>query len=211
MRKTNIKATRMELLSTKKKSVLAQRGHKLLKNKQDQLMQSFLKLIEEAKGKRKEVEERIKEVYKEFISAKAVMGKEEIDYALSSSLKEGRLEVETKTIAGVRLPKFKYTPPPFKLRYSLLTTSPQLDKALLMLSKLIKELVELAEFEISILRLGKEIENTRRRVNALEHILIPELEETVKYIQMKLDEIERSAFVTLSRLKSLEEKDRSLT
>ncbi|HID71703.1 MAG TPA: V-type ATP synthase subunit D, partial [Thermoplasmata archaeon] len=156
MRKTNIKATRMELLSTKKKSVLAQRGHKLLKNKQDQLMQSFLKLIEEAKGKRKEVEERIKEVYKEFISAKAVMGKEEIDYALSSSLKEGRLEVETKTIAGVRLPKFKYTPPPFKLRYSLLTTSPQLDKALLMLSKLIKELVELAEFEISILRLGKE-------------------------------------------------------
>ncbi|HID71194.1 MAG TPA: V-type ATP synthase subunit D, partial [Thermoplasmata archaeon] len=69
----------------------------------------------------------------------------------------------------------------------------------------------LAEFEISILRLGKEIENTRRRVNALEHILIPELEETVKYIQMKLDEIERSAFVTLSRLKSLEEKDRSLT
>ena len=211
MRKTNIKATRMELLSTKKKSVLAQRGHKLLKNKQDQLMQSFLKLIEEAKGKRKEVEERIKEVYNEFISAKAVMGKEEIDYALSSSLKEGRLEVETKTIAGVRLPKFKYTPPPFKLRYSLLTTSPQLDKALLMLSKLIKELVELAEFEISILRLGKEIENTRRRVNALEHILIPELEETVKYIQMKLDEIERSAFVTLSRLKSLEEKDRNLT
>lgn len=203
MAKSNIKATRMELLSTKKKHKLATKGHKLLKSKQDQLMQAFLKLIEEAKGRRKEIEERVLKVYSEFIAARALMGKEELEYALTASKIESSLRVEAKTIAGIQIPKFEYVSSDFDVNYSLISTSSQLDTSLKMLTEVTKELVELAEFEISILRLGQEIENTRRRVNALEHILIPELEETTKYIQMKLDEMERSTFVTLSRLKSM--------
>jgi V/A-type H+/Na+-transporting ATPase subunit D len=203
MVKTNIKATRMELLSTKKKHKLATKGHKLLKSKQDQLMQAFLKLIEEAKGRRKEIEDRVLKVYREFIAARALMGKEELEYALSASKIESSLRVEAKTIAGIQIPKFQYVSSDFDVNYSLISTSSQLDSSLKMLTELMKDLVELAEFEVSILRLGQEIENTRRRVNALEHILIPELESTTKYIQMKLDEMERSMFVTLSRLKSM--------
>ena len=205
MAKSNIKATRMELLSTKKKQKMATKGHKLLKSKQDQLVQAFLKLIEEAKGRRKEIEELVMKSYREFISARALMGKEELEYALTTSKIESKLEVKTKIIAGIQIPKFEYVSSPFDVNYSLISTSSQLDSSLQMLSSVMKELVELAEFEVSIQRLGREIENTRRRVNALEHILIPELEETAKYIQMKLDEMERSTFVTLSRLKSMEE------
>ena len=205
MVKSNIKATRMELLSTKKKHKLAKKGHKLLKSKQDQLMQAFLRLIEEAKGRRKEIEEQVIQSYNEFICARALMGKEELEYALASSRTESQLKVTTKTIAGIQIPKFEYITPELDLNYSLISTSSQLDSSLQMLGSVMKGLVELAEFEISIQRLGKEIENTRRRVNALEHILIPELEETAKYIQMKLDEMERSTFVTLSRLKSMGE------
>ena len=205
MAKSNIKATRMELLSTKKKQKMATKGHKLLKSKQDQLVQAFLKLIEEAKGRRKEIEELVMKSYHEFISARALMGREELEYALATSKIESKLEVKTKIIAGIQIPKFEYVSSPFDVNYSLISTSSQLDSSLKMLSSVMKDLVELAEFEVSIQRLGREIENTRRRVNALEHILIPELEEIAKYIQMKLDEMERSTFVTLSRLKSMEE------
>jgi len=195
----------MELLTTKKKQKMATKGHKLLKSKQDQLMQAFLQLIEEVKGRRKEIEKKVMKSYQEFISARALMGREELEYALASSRIESRLEVKTKIIAGIQIPKFEYASSPFDVNYSLISTSSQLDSSLKMITDVMKDLVELAEFEVSIQRLGKEIENTRRRVNALEHILIPELRETIKYIQMKLDEMERSTFVTLSRLKSMEE------
>ncbi len=207
MATSNIKATRMELLTTRKKHKMATKGHKLLESKRDQLMAAFRQLIKVVKGRRKEIEQQVLRSYGEFLCARALMGKEEMEYALLSADTNATLEVKTKAIAGIQIPKFEYRSRDFSANYSLMTTPSQLDTSLKMLSETMKELVELAEFEVSIQRLGKEIETTRRRVNALEHILIPELEGIIKYIQMKLDEMERSTFVTLSRLKSMEEKE----
>lgn len=197
------KLTRMELLITKKKLKLARRGHKLLKDKRDELMKNFLEIIKETKRRREELEKELENAYKEFLFVRASTSMQELENAFLYPKSGTTVEGATKTLVGVEVPELKLNLSPVDLGYSLIQTPIQLDKALVCFHQALQKLALLAQLERSSELLALEIERTRRRVNALEHILIPQLERKVKYIELRLEEIERANFCNLMRIKEI--------
>lgn len=201
-----VNPTRMELLKLKKRLILARRGHRLLKDKQDELMRNFLSLIEEIKELRLTVEIELFQAYGSFLIARLTMGKEFLDEALMFSQLETNLEVTYVPLMNLRIPRYRLNIEGDYFSYGLLTTSMELDRALKRYRELIPKMVELAEKERELEMLSYEIEKTRRRVNALEHILIPNIFETISYISMKLEELERSNLTRLMKIKDIVRK-----
>ena len=204
---TQTTPTRMELTRLKKKLVTAVRGHKLLKDKRDELMRQFLDLAKENMELRKAVEEGIRKANANFVTAKASMPEEELHTALMTPKQEVYLEAERKNVMSVEIPVFEYrtrTADPNDIySYGFAFTSGDLDDAVRSLADVLPQMLELAEKEKACQLLAAEIEKTRRRVNALEHVMIPETRESIRYITMKLDENERSSQIRLLKVKDM--------
>lgn len=204
---TQITPTRMELTRLKKKLVTAVRGHKLLKDKRDELMRQFLDLAKENMELRKAVEEGIRKANANFVTAKASMPEEALHTALMAPKQEVYLEAERKNVMSVEIPVFEYrtrTADPNDIySYGFAFTSVDLDDAVRSLADVLPQMLELAEKEKACQLLAAEIEKTRRRVNALEHVMIPETQESIRYITMKLDENERSSQIRLLKVKDM--------
>lgn len=208
MAKLNVNPTRMELSRLKKTLSTATRGHKLLKDKQDELMRQFINLVKYNNELRKEVENELQGSLKDFVMARAVMSSEFLEEAISMPKESISVEVGQKNIMSVDVPVMD-----FKRQlegdegsifpYGFANTSAGLDDAIAKLYSILPKLLELAEVEKSCQLMADEIEKTRRRVNALEYMTIPQLQETIKYIRMKLDENERSALTRLMKVKSI--------
>lgn len=203
----NVNPTRMELTKLKRKLVTAVRGHKLLKDKRDELMRQFLLLVRENRSLRIEVENAIKEANRHMAVARSVMQDEVMDVALMLPKQSLELEVESKNVMSVLIPVFKTS---YKTAdkndiysYGYAFTSSDLDGAVKALSDILPQMLRLAEVEKSCQLMAAEIEKTRRRVNALEHVMIPRYKETIKYIAMKLDENERSTITRLMKVKDM--------
>lgn len=195
--------TRMVLLRLKKRTALARRGHKLLKDKQDELVRVLFVLLEGLKELRNRVEQELSESIKRFVLARSFLEPEEVEELfLVPSVKSG-IEIKENKIMTVLVPVFESRFEGDFISYGLASTSPELDISLESLFNTYKDLIELAEKEKSLELLAIEIEKTRRRVNALEYILIPELENTVKFISMKLAEMERSDIARLMKIKDI--------
>jgi len=197
----------MVLTGLKKRLKTARRGHKLLKDKRDELMKKFLDIVRENKRLREEVERKVSIVHSRFVMARALMNAEVLEEALMSPKVEVNLKASTKNIMSVDVPVLEYTTEGGGegdiYPYGFANTTGELDEAIATLSELVPELLKLAEMEKSAQLLADEIEKTRRRVNALEYVLIPNLEETIKYIVMKLDENERSNLTRLMKVKDM--------
>ena len=204
---TQTTPTRMELTRLKKKLVTAVRGHKLLKDKRDELMRQFLDLAKENMELRKAVEEGIRKANANFVTAKAPMPEEGPHTALMAPKQEVYLEAERKNVMSVEIPVFEYrtrTADPNDIySYGFAFTSVDLDDAVRSLADVLPQMLELAEKEKACQLLAAEIEKTRRRVNALEHVMIPETRESIRYITMKLDENERSSQIRLRKVKDM--------
>ena len=203
----HVNPTRMELTRLKKKLVTATRGYKLLKDKRDELMRQFLEMVRENKALREKVEAGIKEANQNFVLARAGMSQEALNVALMAPKQEVYLEAETKNVMSVEIPVFKSstrTPDPNDIySYGFAFTSGDLDDAVKKLADLLPDLLKLAECEKSCQLMAAEIEKTRRRVNALEHVVIPETRQNIRYITMKLDENERSSQTRLMKVKDM--------
>jgi V/A-type H+/Na+-transporting ATPase subunit D len=194
-------ATRMELLAIKKKIKLATKGHKLLKQKRDALISEFFSLVDGLKKTRKDLENKISIAFKSLILAQAVNGKEEVERAAGSSDKISPILVSHKIIMGIRAPIFKWEEKESKISYSMLSTSTELDIAATNFRDVLSTLIKLAEIEATVKSLADEIKKTKRKVNALERILIPRLHYQATYIVMRLEEMERENFSRLKLIK----------
>lgn len=197
-----VSTTRMELLKLRKRFILAKKGHKLLKDKQEVLLHRFLKLIAENKGYRKSLEERLILVATKFFLIQARVPEEILEEVLIKP--EVNLEVESskEKILNVSVPHFSLIQKgDFHSFGSSVPSS--LNKILDEYSEILKELLRLAELERKIELFAAEIERTRRRVNALEYVLLPNLEETIAYIEFKLEELERGNLIRLKRVKEI--------
>jgi len=197
----------MELTRLKKKLVTAVRGHKLLKDKRDELMRQFLDLVRENKILREKVEKGIEKANKNFVLAGALMQDEILNTALLAPKQSVSVEAGKRNVMSVEIPVFDY-----KTRladendiysYGYAFTSCDLDDAVKSLSDVFPDMLKLAECEKSCQLMASEIEKTRRRVNALEHVMIPQTQESIKYITMKLDENERSTQIRLMKVKDM--------
>lgn len=202
-----VNPTRMELTRLKKKLVTASRGHKLLKDKRDELMRQFLDMARENMELRKKVEASIKAANTNFVIAKAGMNEQTLSTALMAPKQEVRIALGDRNVMSVDIPVYDYKTKSANSNdiysYGFAFTSGELDDAVKSLSDILPDMLRLAEVEKSCQMLAAEIEKTRRRVNALEHVIIPETREGIKYISMKLDENERSTQVRLMKVKDM--------
>ena len=215
MARLNVNPTRMELTKLKKRLGTATRGHKLLKDKQDELMRRFIDLIKHNNELRKSVEEELQNAFKDFVMASALMSSEFLEEAIAYPKESISVEVETKNLMSVNVPVMKFKrkledDPGSIYPYGFASTSADLDGAIEKLYIILPELLELAEVEKSCQLMADEIEKTRRTVNALEYMTIPQLKQTIKYIKMKLGENERGALTRLMKVKSMMEKNQEL-
>ena len=211
MPKLNVNPTRMELTRLKGKLRTAQRGHKLLKDKRDELMKQFLETVREVRGLRAEVEEELMTVHGAFTVASALMSSEAMEQALIYPKQSVELTMDFQNIMSVNVPVYD-----FKTKtqsdsdiypYGFAATSGELDTAVDALGKVFRKMLKLAQVEKSAQLMAEEIEKTRRRVNALEYVVIPNTQETIRYINMKLDENDRSTTIRLMKVKDMLLKD----
>ncbi|MGL4798946.1 MAG: V-type ATP synthase subunit D [Cellulosilyticaceae bacterium] len=202
-----VNPTRMELTKLKKKLAVARRGHKLLKDKRDELMRQFLELVKENMAIREQVEAGILEANKYFVLARSVLSDEILDASLMVPKQEVNLQVTMQNKMSVDVPRFitdtKIPNEEAIYCYGYAFTSSELDDAVKLVQELLPNLLKLAECEKSAQLMSDEIEKTRRRVNALEHVIIPNMQEKIKYIVMKLDESERSTQIRLMKVKDM--------
>ena len=206
MARINVNPNRMELSKLKKRLVVARRGHKLLKDKQDALIKAFLERARAGKALREKVEAELQECYGTFAFSRAQTTPEILEQALIFPGARCTLSVAWRNVMSVMVPKYDVKQEGNPVNYGFASVPLLLDVALEQFSKLILRLLELAAEEKAIRLMAGEIERTRRRVNALEYVMIPNLQETIRHISMKLDEQERS---TLSRLMKIKEIVRS--
>jgi V/A-type H+-transporting ATPase subunit D len=204
---TQVTPTRMELTRLKKKLVTAVKGHKLLKDKRDELMRQFLDLVRENMALRQKVEAGILSANKNFVIAKAGMSEQILNTALMSPKQGVYLEAGKKNVMSVDIPVFETKTRTADANdvysYGFAFTSGDLDGAVKSLANILPDMLRLAEVEKSCQLMASEIEKTRRRVNALEHVIIPETQQNIKYITMKLDENERSTQIRLMKVKDM--------
>ena len=207
MATTQINPTRMELTRLKKKLGTAVKGHRLLKDKRDELMREFLDLVKVNMELREKVEKGIKNANNNFVLAKAGMSDEELRTALMTPKQEISLITNKKNVMSVDIPVYDFKTKTADSNdiysYGFAFTSGDLDYAVDSLQEVFKDMLKLAEVEKSCQLMAAEIEKTRRRVNALEHVIIPETKEGIRYITMKLDENERSTQVRLMKVKNM--------
>ncbi len=203
----NVNPTRMQMTKLKKQLVTAKRGHKMLKDKRDELMRQFIELVQENKKLREKIEAELKVCSSHFVNASAVMSKKALDSSLMSSKQQTGVEVTSRNIMSVDVPVFSSVDQsPEKgdiFPYGFAFTSFELDDAVTSLNDLMPDLIKLAETEKSCELMAAEIERTRRRVNSLEHVMIPRYEDTIKYIAMKLEENDRSSRTRLMKVKDM--------
>lgn len=203
---SRVNPTRMELTKQKKKLISASRGHKLLKDKRDELVRQFMDLIKVNMELRQKVEKGLKEANMEFAVARAGMSDETLNTALMASKKTLEIKQDYKNIMSVDIPKFSTNDDISGndiYSYGYAFTAGDLDDAVYSLSTVFADMLKLAEVEKSCRLMASEIEKTRRRVNALEHVIIPEALDNIKYITMKLDENERSTQIRLMKVKDM--------
>lgn len=207
MAATQVNPTRMELTRLKKKLKTAVRGHKLLKDKRDELMRQYLDLVRENMALRLKVEEGIKNTNRNFVIAKAGMSEQTLHTALMAPKQEVYLECGRKNVMSVDIPVFQYKTRTADANdiysYGFAFTSNDLDDAVKSLADILPEMLKLSETEKACQLMAAEIEKTRRRVNALEHVVIPQTEQNIRYITMKLDENERSTQIRLMKVKDM--------
>ena len=200
---SNINATRMELLRLRKRSNLARRGHKLLKDKRDELMRQWLKIIGEVKELRFSIENEFQSVLERFVLAKASIGSNQVEQELLLPAKKISVSVSERNVMSVHVPVYTREISGDIIPYGYMNTSGEMDIAFNDFNKFIENLFDLAEKEKAVQLMAVEIEETRRRVNALEYKLIPSIIETISFITMKLDETERSNTVRLMKVKDI--------
>ena len=201
----NVKPTRMELLKLKRRVKLADKGHKLLKEKRDALISEFMVVIKEYREARKKVEENLKIAFYNLLMAHVLLGSRDIEQISAITLRDIGLDFTTKNIMGVSVPVMKIDDPVRRINergYGLLSTNAKLDDAAKNFEESILSIVKLAEIEESVRRIAEEVEKTKRRVNALEYIVIPRLKATIKHIEMRMEEIERESFLRLKKIKA---------
>ena len=207
MASTQVNPTRMELTRQKKKLATATRGHKLLKDKRDELMRQFLELVRENKTLREKVEEGLEAVNKNFVLARASSSDQALNTALLAPKQEVYLNADTRNVMSVEIPVFTTSTRSADegdiYSYGFAFTSGDLDDAVKSLQELLLDMLRLAEVEKSCQLMAAEIEKTRRRVNALEYVMIPDAQEKIRYITMKLDENERSTQIRLMKVKDM--------
>lgn len=200
-----VKPTRMELSNLKKKKKVAVRGHKLMKDKRDEMVRRFIIYVRRNKELREQVEAKLALAMQSFVLARATMGSEQIEEALAYPARPAEITVGSQHILSVQAPKLelKLSDGPMELPYGMATTGAELDGAVREFSDLLPMLIELAEVEKICNRLADEIEKTRRRVNALEYVMIPQFDEAIHTITMKLDENERGNLTRLMKTKDM--------
>lgn len=205
----NVKPTRMELSTLKDRLKVAQNGYDLLKDKQDELMRQFIELIKENNQLRNEVEDELSGALGNFVLASSSMNDAFMEEIVALPTKQVNLEIVKKNIMSVDVPKmsFSYDDDNQKsdneVKYGYLNTSSELDDAIEVLNDVMPKLLKLSEIEKTCQLMATEIESTRRRVNALEYRMIPNIKETIKYIQMKLDENERASITRMIKVKDM--------
>ena len=207
MASTQVTPTRMELTRLKKKLVTAVKGHKILKDKRDEFMRQFLALVRENMALRQKVDAGILSANKNFVIARAGMSEQILNTALMAPKQEVFLEADKRNVMSVDIPVFKTSTRTADANdiysYGFAFTSGDLDGAVKSLADILPDMLKLAEVEKSCQLMASEIEKTRRRVNALEHVIIPETRQNIKYITMKLDENERSTQIRLMKVKDM--------
>ena len=207
MARLNVNPTRMVMSKLKAQLKVAIKGHKLMKDKRDELMRIFLDLAREIKALREEVEPMLEEVYGSFSVARAVMTPEMLEEALMYPKQSVKLIATEKNVMSIDVPSFDFEQENSQTGsvypYGFATTSGELDKSIEKLSILFPKLLQLAGMEKEAMLIADEIEKTRRRVNALEYVKIPNYKETIKYIKMKLDENERGNQTRLMKVKDM--------
>lgn len=201
----NVNPTRMELGKLKKRLVTARKGHKLLKDKRDEMVKQFLEIVKADRKLRKDVEGELSSVQNGYALAASLMPTPAMEEAIAFATSSIDLQVSSKNIMSVNTPVYKaeISKSESIYPYGFAFTSGDLDLSIQGISKLSSKLIELAQTEKTMFLLAAEIETTRRRVNALENVMIPELEETIKYITMKLDENERGNLSRLMKVKDM--------
>ncbi len=207
MARLNVNPTRMELTRLKRRLITARRGHKLLKDKRDELMKQFLAIVRQNKELRLRVEKALSTSAASFTVASAAMSPALLEQSLLYPKQSVSLDMSLKNIMSVNVPVYD-----FKMAtdnaadiypYGFATTPGELDDALNHIAQILPDLLQLAAIEKSVQLLSIEIEKTRRRVNALEYVMIPQFEETIRYITMKLDENERGNLSRLMKVKDM--------
>lgn len=206
----NVNLTRIESINMKKSLKTAQRGHKLLKDKLDELVKKLLELVRENQKLRKKTDEMLQNAYQNFMLAKAVIGEQYIEEALVIPNQSVSVDISEKSIMSVKIPEFNFKKltnlndeEESKVLYGFAYTTSELDKAIENFSEVSKSLLELAQNEKAIELISAEIEKTRRRVNAIENVTIPNYIDTIKYIGLKLSEDERASTSRLMKIKEM--------
>ena len=207
MASTTVKATRMELTRLKNRLTTATRGHKLLKDKRDELMKQFLEIVRQNRVLRARVEKSLEEAHASFTVASAVMSPEMLEQALLYPKQSVELDMGFQNIMSVNVPIYTFHTKNDDAAeiypYGFAQTSGELDDAVDALSRVFQDMLQLAQVEKTMQLLAEEIEKTRRRVNALEYVMIPEMQENIRYISMKLEEDERSTTSRLMKVKDM--------
>ena len=207
MASTNVNPTRMEMKRLKARLKTAQRGHRLLKDKRDELMRQFMEIVQENRRLRERVEKGLSEAMAALATASAVMSPEMLEQALLYPKQSVELGVSFKNVMSVHVPVYEFktrnNDPSEIYPYGFAMTSGELDDALSALSRVFMDMLELARVEKAMQLMAQEIEKTRRRVNALEYIMIPEMQSNIRYILMKLDENERGNITRLMKVKDM--------
>lgn len=208
MAKMNVNPTRMELRRLKTRLKTATRGHKLLKDKSDEMIRQFMVYVRENKRLREEIEAELSIALKGFTLARAVSSNAVIEEAVMMPATKAEISLSSNNVMSVEVPSISVVEHEGqdKYPYSFDTVTSELDASIGTLSTLLVKLVKLAEVEKTCNMLADEIEKNRRRVNALEYVMIPQIEETIKYINMKLDENERASTIRLMKVKSMIEQ-----
>ncbi|MCL2522254.1 MAG: V-type ATP synthase subunit D [Erysipelotrichales bacterium] len=203
MAANQVNATRMELSKLKNKLVTARRGHKLLKDKQDELVRQFLEIIQMYKALRSDAEKKLSQVVKTYELAHSSHSEIEIYEKMLVAANEIKADYSVQNIMGVSVPKISFAPSTPTLTFSLIDSDPNLDESILMLGSIFPELLNLAQVDKTCHRLAKEVEKVRRRVNAIEYFMIPELEIQIKEITGKLADAERSNIIRTMKSKEI--------
>lgn len=206
-----VNPTRMELSKLKKRIVVARRGHKLLKDKQDELVKKFIDMVKENKSLREEVEKELQDAFGHFVMARTLMSDQVLEESLMYPVGKVDIKVARRNVMSVRIPDINIISggdenngngkSPFA--YGFAGTSAELDHSISILAGILPKLLKLAELEKGCRLMAIEIEKTRRRVNALEYVMIPSMAEKIKYITMKLDENERGNVTRLMKVKDM--------
>ncbi|MFV0496986.1 MAG: V-type ATP synthase subunit D [Candidatus Fimivivens sp.] len=207
MAKLNVNPTRMELTRLKKQLKTATRGHKLLKDKRDELMKQFLDMIRTSQKLRLQVETDLAESYRGLFAASALMSPIMLEQTFLYPKQHISIDMHFRNVMSVDVPVYtiqtKTQDPSDIFPYSFVSTPAELDDSIMRLSQLLNDMLKLAEYEKTVKLLAQEIEKTRRRVNALEYVMIPQFNETIRYIIMKLDENERGNTTRLMKVKDM--------